>query len=587
MSEAQMTYQSGNADNNFNNTGPNKKQRLTTTTSNDNNSNYINSEHTRIASLNARSIFKEAQQSSTQSEFISYLRSTLLNIDILAIQELPAPLHPWCQFLLDHCVNCLYPNAPHGVISPPLAAPTFKHGDDIHTTIDYIFASHSTSLGILRSNQVHLSTAWTDHDLLYVDYRLPGIQCGPGSWRFNPLLLDQDSFVSLVNSTTTGFFARVSGNNLSPCREWDQFKQLIQDTAKQYSIGQKQQQSSLIQPFTMLELITTLEHSPNATRWRRRSHYRNNTPTCLSNPIKLLAYADDLLIFLQSTSEWDRLLQYLDMYGLASNGHNHPEWHAILDPLDIYWHDKTAPTATTYLRYLLYHTDEQLQLFLNGIYNKMSQQIQLLQQRHLSVLSKSMVANSLILAKIWHILQVCVVPPSWLSKCNTLLRQYLLPFFPYPRWSHACASKQQGGLGIVDLHNQHRPLHFTYLPTTFFINSTQQQHILYFSLYFSTLSTLYRSAVALLNAFVRSITPTFMQNFPTSTIFISTHNSTSNLPPFKSTFTKCLIRITNSRIGHFTCYSIYQVDIPKVASFGFIHLVFPISLFDLTSAWHS
>ncbi|KAI9490706.1 hypothetical protein BDB00DRAFT_768280, partial [Zychaea mexicana] len=97
------------------------------------------------------------------------------------------------------------------------------------------------------------------------------------------------------------------------------------------------------------------------------------------------------------------------------------------------WHDSTSPQALTYLGYPLYNNPHQLASFLDNLYTKLEHHIALLKQRHLSIQGKSIIANSLLLSRLWHVLRVCIVPVEWLQKCQNLIRQYLLPFFPFSR----------------------------------------------------------------------------------------------------------------------------------------------------------
>ncbi|KAI7860243.1 hypothetical protein BDC45DRAFT_430467, partial [Circinella umbellata] len=111
--------------------------------------------------------------------------------------------------------------------------------------------------------------------------------------------------------------------------------------------------------------------------------------------------------------------------------------------------------------------------FLESLYNKTKHHVDFLQQRHLSVLAKSIIANSLLLSRLWHVLQVCIVLTSWPKKCNSLVRQYVFNFFSYPHWSHVNASKSQDDLAIVDLHDQYAVLYHKYIQHLFITSTTQ------------------------------------------------------------------------------------------------------------------
>ncbi|CDH55956.1 hypothetical protein RO3G_01611 [Lichtheimia corymbifera JMRC:FSU:9682] len=226
--------------------------------------------------------------------------------------------------------------------------------------------------------------------------------------------------------------------------------------------------------------------NPNTTKWDHRIHFRTNLYSSHIPPIKALAYADDLLVFLRTPAEWQYLLQHLTTYNLASNGKvnlnktvvfplsgsPNPSWQHMLHTINVQWHDRTAPTALTYLGYPLYHHDQHLDSFLSSLYTKLETHVHMLQQRTLSILGKATVANSLLLSRLWHILRVCVVPQPWIQKCQTLIRKYVCNFFPSPSWSTCCLPRSQGGLGLVDIQDQHLALHHVYLQRVLHFSSS-------------------------------------------------------------------------------------------------------------------
>ena len=192
---------------------------------------------------------------------------------------------------------------------------------------------------------------------------------------------------------------------------------------------------------------------------------------------KLLSYADDLEVFLSGPSEWSVLSGLLDVYSLASNakvnidkteivslsGVRHQEWLDITSSVGVNWHDSGSVGSVRYLGYPLYSTASQLDDFLSGIKLKISRHANMLSSRGLSVRGASLVANSLLLSKLWHILRVVSVPKKWLDEVRTVVRKFVCPFWPAPSWSTLCQKKKYGGLGLVDLHDQHYALHMVYL----------------------------------------------------------------------------------------------------------------------------
>ena len=192
---------------------------------------------------------------------------------------------------------------------------------------------------------------------------------------------------------------------------------------------------------------------------------------------KLLSYADDLEVFLSSPAEWPVLLKLLGMYSKASNakvnisktelvslsGERYPEWEVIASSTGVSCHDKHSVSSVRYLGYPLYSTDKQLLAYLDGIKLKISRHATILSSRGLSVRGASLVANSLLMSKLWHILRVVPVPESWLNEIRAIVLKFVCPFWPRPSWSTLCRTKKYGGLGLVDLHSQRYALHMIYL----------------------------------------------------------------------------------------------------------------------------
>ncbi|CDS11845.1 hypothetical protein LRAMOSA11489 [Lichtheimia ramosa] len=193
--------------------------------------------------------------------------------------------------------------------------------------------------------------------------------------------------------------------------------------------------------------------------------------------VKLLSYADDLEVFLTHPTEWPTLLELLKRYGRASNakvnlsktvmmslsGKAHPEWISIAQDYGAEWHDTTSPLAVRYLGYPLYHNQHQLLSYLNEIKLKITRHAHLLKGRNLSVRGASMVANSLLLSRLWHVLRVVPAPLTWLKEIKTIVRNFVLPFWPAPSWDTICLPRRFGGLGIINLEDQALALHFVYL----------------------------------------------------------------------------------------------------------------------------
>ena len=193
--------------------------------------------------------------------------------------------------------------------------------------------------------------------------------------------------------------------------------------------------------------------------------------------LKLLGFADDLAVYLQSPNEWSVLQEILQTYSWASNakvnihktevvslsGKSHAEWIKITTELVVAYHTKDSRTAVRYLGYSLFSAPHQLKAYLSKIRALILGSCTKLQGRGLSVQGLAYITNSVILSKLWHLLRVIPVPKVWLDEIRSIVRRFVLPFWPAPSWESICLPKSKGGLGIIDLHTQHHALQMIYI----------------------------------------------------------------------------------------------------------------------------
>ncbi|KAK4520236.1 uncharacterized protein ATC70_008368 [Mucor velutinosus] len=97
-------------------------------------------------------------------------------------------IKPFVEWLNTHFLNCF---PPRGTMTLPCAG----------STIDYIFAPPRMATRVLNAQIHHIPPAWTDHSLLTIDLVTSGVKMGPGSWRFNPYLLENREFQALLDKT--------------------------------------------------------------------------------------------------------------------------------------------------------------------------------------------------------------------------------------------------------------------------------------------------------------------------------------------------------------------------------------------------
>jgi hypothetical protein len=93
---------------------------------------------------------------------------------------------------------------------------------------------------------------------------------------------------------------------------------------------------------------------------------------------------------------------YFALQPVSLSGVSHASWVSLADSSGIEWHDASSSGAVRYLGYPLYSTQAQLLDYLDAILVKVTRHSNLLKERQLSIRGKSLVANSLLLSKVYH-----------------------------------------------------------------------------------------------------------------------------------------------------------------------------------------
>jgi hypothetical protein len=132
----------------------------------------------------------------------------------------------------------------------------------------------------------------------------------------------------------------------------------------------------------------------------------------------------------------------------------HLAWHPVVEETGLEWHDAHNDNSIRYLGYPLYHNDAQLNSFLHDIKIKVERHVRILRQRRLSIRGLGMVANSLLLSKVWHLLRVLAAPVTWLKEIKKIIRDYIITFWPKAAYSDLCLKRKYGGIGLVDIEDQ-------------------------------------------------------------------------------------------------------------------------------------
>ncbi|KAG1295391.1 hypothetical protein G6F66_004365 [Rhizopus arrhizus] len=173
-----------------------------------------------------------------------------------------------------------------------------------------------------------------------------------------------------------------------------------------------------------------------------------------------MAYADDLAVFLVDSGELHALLDILALYSRASSARlNRHKTLAISlsgQPQQS-WQSALSSHGIT-------HANHQLSSFLDNLLLKLQQRAQMLAQRNLSILGRSLVTNTLLLGPLWHAIRVLTVPQSYLGKIRSTIIQFLArKNFPAVSFQTCQRSRKEGGLAILDPGIQHAALQLRWL----------------------------------------------------------------------------------------------------------------------------
>ena len=221
-------------------------------------------------------------------------------------------------------------------------------------------------------------------------------------------------------------------------------------------------------------LIRMIDKAPAIRGYKPWAKYYADLPLAMDPDltIKIMAYADDMVVLLRSPEEWEVLQEIYSTYAKASNarlnvhktefislsGYPWPQWQLLQRSIGAAWHDKHSLTATRYLGYPVYSTTSQLRTYWDGFTAKLELHCRMLRSRQLTIRGTSLLCNSIVFAKVWHVLRVTPIPKTWLQRLDQIARSFVLPFNPAPAWETAKLPKVMGGLGIIDVNHQRAAL---------------------------------------------------------------------------------------------------------------------------------
>ena len=165
-------------------------------------------------------------------------------------------------------------------------------------------------------------------------------------------------------------------------------------------------------------------------------------------PVKLLAYADDVIIFINSVDEFTEVQSMLTNYNAASNSLvNYNKSVAfplqgslpstsrirnlVINETGLRWFDSHSPNYLRYLGYPIWVSTDQRQIFCQELLAKIKASFDIHRQRQISIYGRAHIANVLILSKLWHVLRTTTLPARILDQIESMSYQFVTHgFFP-------------------------------------------------------------------------------------------------------------------------------------------------------------
>lgn len=190
--------------------------------------------------------------------------------------------------------------------------------------------------------------------------------------------------------------------------------------------------------------------------------------------VKILAYADDTLVFLRGAADFRLLQQAITVYMNASNallnyhktiatalsGKPSTTWQTLLHSHGITaWHDRTSSSPLTYLGYPICSSITQRNIAFQKLYDSIRNDTHLHSQRNLSIRGRVTVLNSLIYSKLWHALRLSIFTKTQLLSLRGLGTAFInTRIFPRLSFDTLSQPRSSGGVGLLDPLKQQQAL---------------------------------------------------------------------------------------------------------------------------------
>jgi hypothetical protein len=237
-----------------------------------------------------------------------------------------------------------------------------------------------------------------------------------------------------------------------------------------------------IEPF-LLSIINNPDISGYSLQHTKLPH-NVQTPWVSPAPVKILAYADDVLTFVKTHSELLELQRRLKVYNRASNAKiNYDKSVAfplhgglmkgvegrkvkdrITERLKMKWYDSHSPGYIKYLGYPIWFSTHQRDVYVSELLGKVNSSVEIYSNRQVSLYGKANIANTLILSKLWHVIRIVPLPLTVLKQLKSIIYQFVMSgLFPQLKGNSFFLPRDQGGLGLIDIGAQQHTLQFRYL----------------------------------------------------------------------------------------------------------------------------
>ncbi|CEP14639.1 hypothetical protein [Parasitella parasitica] len=232
--------------------------------------------------------------------------------------------------------------------------------------------------------------------------------------------------------------------------------------------------------------------------------YEAPPPTSTSFPsplfVKILAYADDTLVYLQNSQDFMLLQQAILVYMQASkallnyhktvatslSGKPSASWSALLTANGIHaWHDRTSLTPLIYLGYNICSNITQRNVAYQKLYDSIRNAVHIHSQCQLSIRGRATVINRLIYFTLWHVMRLTTLTKAQLLSLRSLgaafINRRIFPIFSFDTLSQP---QTVGGVGLLDPLTQQQALQWHWVCPILLhsLNSLLLSHYTVFSL---------------------------------------------------------------------------------------------------------